>query len=245
MLADPQVAFGAVIGDSSDEDQEFVDEFGTGAHVEEVSEPGALPGPRGRVGEPDAGVGDRAGDRPGAGRLVLDDGGAGEGGSLRWAVVDGDAGEDAGQVSLGEVLGATGRGVGAEPRPAAQGADRVLAGGQQPAGGGTAANRNDHKDGEERPDEREGANQRPLLSVDRPEHRQARQGEGAELRAGEAEEPADAVLGVVGVDSHRGAPSRRGSDDEDSGFAGADLTGRNTGACWCSSGASGGSRGRG
>ncbi len=73
VAAEPQVAFGAVFGDGADQQEDFVDEFGAGAHVEQVGQAGAEPGSFARVGQADAGVGDRGGDGPGAGGGVLDD----------------------------------------------------------------------------------------------------------------------------------------------------------------------------
>ena len=42
MPADPQVAFGAVFGDGADQEQYLVDEFGAGAHVEQLGRRGIM-----------------------------------------------------------------------------------------------------------------------------------------------------------------------------------------------------------
>ncbi len=116
-----------------------------------------------------------------------------------------------GRSALVEVVGAAVGGAGPEHRPPGEGADRVREGGDQPAGGGAAADRHHHQQGQQPPRAGQRADERPGAGVDRPEDRQAGDGEGAELPAGQAEEPADPVLGVVAVDDrHHGCSFRGG-----------------------------------
>jgi hypothetical protein len=109
---DPLVAFGAVVGDGADHDDDLVDELGAGRGLEQRGQPVAVPVALGGPAIPMPGWTAACGDRPGPGGVVLDERDPALVGPGRGCVVDLHPGQDPGQVGNVQVVGGPAGGAG-------------------------------------------------------------------------------------------------------------------------------------
>ena len=190
----PVVALGAVVGDGADLQGEVVDLAARGAGLEELGESRAHQETVGVVGHPDAGVVHAGGHRPGAGGEVLDERGPLESAGQRRSVVEADAGQDARQVGLVDLLlgrgGVESGGGGAPGGPPACAANGVSDEDADPLRGRPASDRDGGEQGDHDPAGHEDQQGDPATHRHGEPGRHRRDQQQGELGPGEAEEPA-------------------------------------------------------
>ena len=167
----PLVPFRTVLGDGADQEQDLVDQLGLRRHVEQFAQASALASPVLELLEPDAGVHEGRGHGPCPRAVVLDDRDAREGYPVRWAVVNLDGMERAGQVYLVEGVGLPPSGLGPEPGPPGESARGEGQRGRHPAERGPAPDGGHGDQGDRRPERQEQPGGDPRPGLNGPEHR--------------------------------------------------------------------------